>query len=638
MADDPDRYVAAYQACVPHGHDRYVIELPDSVPEVIGAELAQPLIRCREFRRLDEHASALAASIETPLDRMRARIDAVDARGLPPAIATLIQRLRDELVNSGESAIDRDGARERIRERLAQMAERGLLISEGDCLLEHDRRVPGAAQADTISSLGVVTRDRPESLLRCLDSLSTMLARSGRRLRLVVADDSTDERVRQRNRETLERISARLGVDARYLGADEKTALCDQLAARSGAPRSSVEFALRPARRFAMGAGANRNCLLLATQGDLTFQVDDDIHWRLAAAPGMVPGLRFVPAGDPTVTQFFPDRAAALAAVPSDDGDGIAMHERVLGRSLGAGIAAMRAPDRPIVDGAIDPVFLRHLRHGRGRAMATSFGIVGDIGTWSPHTLFDLSGQSWDNLLARYDDAARTREVVRAAPQATVTRGGFFMAGAVGLDNRVFLPPFFPAGRNEDGLFGVLLPFVAPDSYFCHLPAVIAHEPETTRAFDPAAAWTQAGSLRVVELVLNAVRTWRPSAAAATPPARLVALGTYLEEVGAMAVDTFVELQQFEAWRMMDIIRRGIQDRLRSSGKLPPNVADALTRHFVLLEARMSSDRFLQPIDLPGDGTIEDRLGRVQALIAEYGRLLQVWPSLIDAADDLSDG
>src|SRR5688572_2357271 len=192
-------------------------------------------MQCREFRRLDERASRLATSI-------------------------VAQPLRA-----------------RLARQLAELARAGLLLSEDECLAQHDRSVPGAAQADTIESLGVITRDRPESLRRCLDSLADMLMRSGRRLRLIVADDSTAEPARQRNREVLAAVAARLGVEADYVGADEKATLIDELAARSGVPRPTVEFAVRGPAGFDMAAGANRNTLLLATAGEMTFQVDDDI-------------------------------------------------------------------------------------------------------------------------------------------------------------------------------------------------------------------------------------------------------------------------------------------------------------------------------------------------------------------------
>jgi hypothetical protein len=608
MTRMPTRYSSAHLMFLPHGPDRFLVRQGDH-PTTIGNEPARLLMSCMPFRTLDEHAAAASSQV----DRVRA-----------------------------SGSVDRAAIEAGMRRQLTALVDNGSLLSEADALARHARAVPGATDVDPIESIGVVTRNRPDILRRCLASVGDMLARTDRRVRLVVGDDSSSEVVREENRAALDEAGQRLGLEVQYVGAHEKAQLADQLAARSGIARSLVELAITGTSGFGVTIGANRNALLLSTAGELTLQIDDDIHWRIAEAPGRLPGLRFAPANeDPTELRFHPDRAAALASAPAVEVDGLGAHEALLGRTLGSCVSRGlpgHVIDQPIFDGPLDSAFMRHLLEGSGRVVATSFGIVGDSGTWSPHQLLLLRGASRRDLMARFDDAVRTREVVRAAPQTSLVRGGFFMSGAVGLDNRVFLPPYFPVGRNEDGCFGLLVSMCSPSSYFAHLPWTIAHEPDQPRTFAPDAIWADAGATRLSDLIMHAMLTWSPLPRPSSSRERTVGLGAHLEQVGRLPLQDFFDLLTFGLLGRLDRYRRTLLDNLRSAGPLPPAMQRAATQQLATLEARATSAELASPRDLPGGGSVGEQLGRVQSLVAEFGRLLQVWPDLIDAAQDLRDG
>jgi hypothetical protein len=79
------------------------------------------------------------------------------------------------------------------------------------------------------------------------------------------------------------------------------------------------------------------------------------------------------------------------------------------------------------------------------------------------------------------------------------------MTGFFGFDNRVLLPPFFPVQRNADGIFGLILQKCMKGSYIAFLPSVLLHEPAAERMFESDQIWTDAGSVRMADVVIACV-------------------------------------------------------------------------------------------------------------------------------------
>jgi hypothetical protein len=118
----PARYCSSHVDCLPLGATRALASVPDrDEAAVIGVDTARLLAMCREFRTLDEHIAQLSV---------------VDVKG------------------------------SLLRGRLEALAKAGLLVSEDDCLQQHDANAPGAGAEAAVDSVGIVTRDRPDRLER----------------------------------------------------------------------------------------------------------------------------------------------------------------------------------------------------------------------------------------------------------------------------------------------------------------------------------------------------------------------------------------------------------------------------------------------------------------------------------------
>jgi FkbH-like protein len=170
----------------------------------------------------------------------------------------------------------------------------GLSTTEVSALLAptSSAAVGASAGALTIASIGVVTANRPEALLRALESYAENARHHGRAPDLVVVDDSRAPAMRAANRGALAALSRARGASRaiRYAGTEEKEAFLRALGAFD-VPPDVARFALLPDVTDTTTVGANRNALLLDAVGDLVFSADDDTLCRLAAPPDSDPAL-----------------------------------------------------------------------------------------------------------------------------------------------------------------------------------------------------------------------------------------------------------------------------------------------------------------------------------------------------------
>jgi hypothetical protein len=121
--------------------------------------------------------------------------------------------------------------------------------------------------------------------------------------------------------------------------------------------------------------------------------------------------------------------------------------------------------------------------HSHSPITLTQCGTWGDPGTNDGNWLFFLPSQNIKTLLSSDTDlkqrlAANSCWYGYRGP--TLTSYGV-MAAVTGLDHQNILPPYFPAGRGEDLLFGIMHQRVHPDAVVHNEGWSIRHEPVDTR-------------------------------------------------------------------------------------------------------------------------------------------------------------
>jgi len=460
-----------------------------------------------------------------------------------------------------------------------------------------------------------VTRNRLPSLLACLESYLANCRRHGRSPEFVVTDDAPTAEAQDQTRAALQGLEKHAGARIRYAGCREKNRFAELLARESAVPLEIIDFALFGDNRCALSTGANRNSLLLDTIDSLVLSVDDDTRCRTAAPDDADQTLAFFSGYDPTEFWFFADRARALESVSFSDGDVLRCHESLLGDA----VADEGEP-------------------AGSRVTITLHGLLGDSGMSSPRYYLGLTGPSRERLVespAAYQSAFRSREVRRSVRRPTISTGPFAMTTFFGFDNRVLLPPFFPVERNSDGIFGIILQKCMKGSHIAFLPSVLLHEPAAERMFEPDQIWTDAGSVRMADVVMACVFASGAGGEHLIDSTRLVQLGTHLRSVGSLKlVDFEAYVRRQQQYRTMAFIT-ALQSHLQTYGTLPRFWADDVKRMIEVLSTATIATDYVVPIDLRRGREIEEARRLSQELVAKFGELLEAWPAIVAAAGRL---
>jgi hypothetical protein len=541
---------------------------------------------CHEFRTLDDHAREIG------------RIG-----GLPPAEIQV------------------------IRERLLRFAEAGLLVSRRDLLDRCRRMKPGRPEPQPPATLGIVTKDRPESLERCLASYVENAKTHGRPCRFIVLDDSPDPEMRRRTRE-------KLGPGIRYGGPPEKRRFADAMV-REGADPETVEFALFDPENCGRTTGANRNALLLETIGELFVSVDDDTVCRIGSVPGgEMDRLALSSEIEMADTWFHPDRDSALKASPVVSRDFMALHGEYLGRELG-GLVGGPASRGAIDLDTMDSRFLQRLTSGEAEVRVTQIGLAGDCAMGTSAWLHGRSGPSRDRFLASeaaYRSACASREVVRAARVPTLSDRPYLMTYGTGFDHRRLLPPFMPVHRFQDGLFALTLRKCFDGALIGHLPWTILHAPPDRRAFSPDDVWKQPFVLHFGELTGMLMGSFEPGPARPSGADRLRMLGRHLMDLGALPLSHFEEILRKLHWLRTGQRAGQIESDLRQFEGTAPFWAADLRKTLDELHRRLTDDDFVLPFELLKGRDRDAARDLARRLVARFGRLLHDWPDLVEVA------
>lgn len=134
-----------------------------------------------------------------------------------------------------------------------------------------------------ISTVAVITRNRPYILKRCLDSLIAHLRGFDRSPRIIVIDSSEGGESPDLPLPTGQDSptpSSTAYPRLHYITRSAKEMLAMAIAKESAVAEHLVRFALLGADRFAPDFGANLNALMLLTAGQGILKLDDDIILR----------------------------------------------------------------------------------------------------------------------------------------------------------------------------------------------------------------------------------------------------------------------------------------------------------------------------------------------------------------------
>jgi hypothetical protein len=563
-----------------NGNIDVIVPRTGSTARLLPTRMRQALELCRDFRTLEGHSSmtARAASFN--------RVDRHEQMAL-----------------------------------LAELLRRKLLVSDEE-LLQVQRISDGRRRA--IANFAIVSSGSPILVRRALESHMQNFRRYDRTIGGIVFDDSTNEDARL----VCESLVNEYKNNIRYVGKKEK-ALYRTLLVEQGIPESVATFTLFGDRTLSgCQTGANRNCSLLDTAGEMFLTVDDDVVCRTARSGTLSPKLLIANEAYPRNRTTFVDRQAAIDAALWSDTDVVAAHEDALGLTLpefvtqwtssGGRVDIQSACDHQIAD----------LYLNRGRICATMPGIVGDSGEYSSATLLNDAIRHGLVHSGEYCELAlRSKEIVGISPGYSLNHQGTCMAYSLGLDNRELLPPFLPVFRSEDSFFGKLISSCFPGSYWMHLPLAVLHDKQS-----PGQYCRRADHVRVPELISALILRHSESGLTLSPVSNMEVAGKSLYGVS--------QLPPMEFSREIDnCIRRELIGRSQSLGKtladspeMPEWVKANLQNCRDTIQTKIERSAF----DLEDlDHSAGDRLQVVRRIVRSTGELLAYWPQMIAISAEL---
>lgn len=557
---------------------------PASTPLATSPALFQFLKRCRQFRTLQEHLGAYSRhreDVAAVADECRRLLPELERRGLVWAEDTLRRRLALETLEP-----------------------------------------PSPVRTVAMPSAG-----RPATARRALEALAAHAAATGRSPAVLLCDDSRTPEDARAYQDMADSVRAATGLAVVPLGPGAKARLRPLLARRAGLDPALVDFALGDPMRSGFTCGANRNWSLLASAGLPFLSLDDDVLLPPRPAPGAADGVRVTGSEGP-VRQRITDPPPGAA--PPSSGDLFAAIERWLGRPVRLLPAEAAALD------SLTESDITELAEGTARIPAVFHGFHGRPLVNSTRPWMLLDGTALDRLHAPAAlEAFLADPWLEMAPdRTTLSRCASFLGPCMALDNTQPLAPFFPAFHAEDAVMATVWNAALPGAWTALLPATVGHLPPHWQA---SAASGQMTSSWAEECFLL-TRHWVKSAAPALQAwdragDRLARLGRCLAELGTWAPPAFVEACAAAALAQTSATVQHM-DKLRAP--LPPGHAlhAAITAQMAHAETLCRQQAAAVPSDLArAFGT--DAWAVYQRMLAEFGRLLEAWPALWQAAHAL---
>jgi hypothetical protein len=628
------KYRSVDAARYPIGDDlELVYSKGDHSRRILPRRQADLLERCQEFRTLDQHAQVLCCELENRRDQMEVMLSELVTKTLPPCAAKLLTGLREYARKRSRNPQAERIQFESVKGQLAELIAARLLVSDADLVAWCKQAGRQEESLPRIASVGVVTKDRPESLRRCLESYIENCKRHGRENDFVVMDDSESAGLRNDTRQMLRELRDSHKVEMSYAGFEEKSRFAEALIAEAGAPPEVVKFALFDTEKCGHSTGANRNALLLHTAGDMVFSADDDTVCQVGTTWEAGNRLALCSSQDPRDMCFFSDHAAALNSVFPVDVDILGAHELLLGHKIGEYISTHSGTSEISID-QLDHQFVRGALSESGKVLVTINGLVGDSGIGWPTRLLWLEGKSREQFTrseSAYRNACKSRSVLRAVRFPTISNSPFCMTTFIGLDNRALLPPFVPVLKNEDGLFGSTVRKCFDNSYYGYIPWVLHHTPVEPRSYSANEIWKYSG-WRMSHFIRNLVTTSELNNDLFTTEDRTRAFGDQLVNLGSMQLPEFMEVMRLHFCQGVSQRIVLLEQTLASHGNTPDYWAKDVRKHIAALRCALSKDDFAVPQDLLEYRSADHASQLARRLVLMFGQLLCWWPQIIKAA------
>lgn len=400
---------------------------------------------------------------------------------MPEVLTALAQCTRfssfdEHIENVGKAIPQLREHPDQIRQVLRNMVRDGMMVpAKTVCDAFNARSVEMDAIADQPAVVAIITCDRPEAIERLLGSIAEHGDPAGFE-RLYVIDDSRKAENIERTRAAVDAFDLDSAIDTVYFGRDSQRALLHRLIQGSPENEESIRFLIDFERwQDEWTGGLARNYALLLSVGKRLVMLDDDVLFQVYEPQPRPAGINL--RDEIREAEFFDEIGDWPGLKLRSELDPVKAHLYCLGLPL------RRAMER-LGENALRPEHLvgctvaeaRRLEPN-ARVLATQCGSLGEPGVGHNAWIIELAGASRERMLASEESVARA---IRNDNAWIGRRQPHFgprpnMSAITGLDNRHPLPPYFPIGRGEDRMFGIMLDAMVPTAVALDYPWSAPH-------------------------------------------------------------------------------------------------------------------------------------------------------------------
>jgi len=484
------------------------------------------------------------------------------------------------------------------------------------------------------SKVFVITCDRPQAVQRLLESMLKN-GRLARHKQLYLIDDSRDLSHAVLNREAVEQFNLVSPTNMRYVGVEEQKQLVNAIVAGMPEQREAIGFLLDREQWGTLKTyGRARTLCLLLSVGDRCVVMDDDVlcvalhSQESGRAPAFSNGM--------SEAEFYTDIEHWQPKWQQLEFDPLSGHSRCLGLRLGDALRELGLPE-------LQPVHLQDVRAAPFLAvdsdtpvLVTQAGTIGDPGTANNAWLSNMTVNSIQRMVAAPGglmNALATRQCWLGHPGPIISKRAV-MSQVTGLDNRHTLPPYFPALRGEDQLFGAMLDFLIPDSAVLEYDWAVPHLPLEDRHGNRAGdSVVPRGGLQLLAAYLSEANPDDPNVSEST---RLELLAARLQTLAGHSTQELVARFRSGLTRSQALVLQTLNDRVRDTGEL-----GAPWKQYLESSAQQCVAALQQPAslsELPGvpQAWSEDRLAdEIRRCADSFAAALLAWPKMRDVARNL---
>jgi hypothetical protein len=417
-----------------------IINRANGNQQVVSPQVVEGLKTCTTFNTVEAHAAHLANS-------------------------------RPEL--SGQEAMAADV--------LNNLKSAGMLLEADDICA---RLTQPASRKLPPTRVFVITCDRPAAVERLLESM-LRAGQLSQHNALFLIDDSRNADNRQANREAVVKFNLSSPRDMFYIGEEAQSELLSGLTENLPEHAAGIRFLLdRSVWEGNKTFGRSRTLTLLFSVGYRALVMDDDILCQAFLPPVTEEGIGFG-SGGLRKAAFYASEQALLSSGAAANFNPLSGHAGLLGSTLSHALHTFNS-------GPLLPWQLQHVNaalvnvfKADAPVLVTQCGSLGDPGTGS-HWCQYLDEDSVQRLIS-------APQGIRNAIESKLNWLGScrpnvfkmaFMSQLTGLDNSHLLPPYFPAFRGEDALFGAMLVSMHPQSVVLDYPWSVPHLPLEARKSD----------------------------------------------------------------------------------------------------------------------------------------------------------